>query len=151
MLTSANGQCIRFAVDEVRVFKGRNSIGVRGINLAKGDKLISMTILRHIDVSAEERAAYLRMRRAIDGETEAEVPEEAEEGASDGVMTLSQERYIELSAAEEFVLTVSERGFGKRTSSYEYRVTGRGGKGIVAMAVNAAQRQADRLVPGFRE
>ncbi|MGE3644155.1 MAG: DNA gyrase subunit A [Beijerinckiaceae bacterium] len=138
LLTSADGQCIRFAVDEVRVFKGRNSTGVRGINLAEGDRLISMAILRHVEASPEERAAYLRMRRALDGEADAGAPEEPDaEQAADAPSSLPEGRYVELSAAEEFVLTVSERGFGKRTSSYEYRVTGRGGKGIVAMAVNS--------------
>jgi DNA gyrase subunit A len=142
LLTSANGQCIRFTVDDVRVFKGRDSTGVRGINLANGDSLISMAILKHVDTSPEERAAYLRMRRAVDGEADgapdADAPQDAEaaEGAEGTAVTLSQERYAELSAREEMVLTVSEHGYGKRTSSYEYRVTGRGGKGIVAMAVN---------------
>ena len=144
LLTSANGQCIRFTVDDVRVFKGRDSTGVRGINLAKGDSLISMAILRHVEATPEERAAYLRMRRAVEGEADggadadADAHQDAETGeaAEGAAVTLSQERYAELSAREEMVLTVSEQGYGKRTSSYEYRVTGRGGKGIVAMAVN---------------
>jgi DNA gyrase subunit A len=136
LLTTALGQCIRFEVEEVRVFKGRDSTGVRGINLAKGDSIISMSILRHVDASAEKRAAYLKMRRAMamedaGGETEdTSEPEEAVEGS----FPLSQEDYIEMGAAEQFVLTISENGYGKRTSSYEYRITGRGGKGIVAMA-----------------
>ena len=138
LLTTASGQCIRFTVDDVRVFKGRDSTGVRGINLARGDRLISMAILHHVDATPEERIAYLRMRRAVDGEADADTPVDTEvpENGEAGPVTLSQERYVELSAREEMVLTVSERGFGKRTSSYEYRVTGRGGKGIVAMAVN---------------
>ena len=141
LLTTAKGQCIRFQVDDVRVFKGRDSMGVRGINLAEGDVVISLAILRHLDASADERAAFLRMRRAVAGETEetgeaAEVVDTAEAEEVTGAMTLSQERYAEMSAHEDVILTVSSRGFGKRTSSYEYRVTGRGGKGIVAMAVN---------------
>jgi DNA gyrase subunit A len=140
LLTTALGQCIRFAVDEVRVFKGRDSTGVRGINLGAQDRVIAMTILRHVAASADERAAYLKMRRAMNGDLaggeagpeEGAEPDEGAEGAS-----ISPERYIEMGAAEQFVLTISQNGYGKRTSSYEYRITGRGGKGIVAMAVNA--------------
>ncbi|UGY14464.1 DNA gyrase subunit A [Bradyrhizobium septentrionale] len=137
LLTAAGGQCIRFPVTDVRVFTGRTSMGVRGIALAEADKLISLSILRHVETSSDERSAYLKMRRAVAGETAAEEPVEAEgeETANDAIQ-LSQERYAELSAAEQVVLTVSVNGFGKRTSSYEYRTTGRGGKGIVAMSVN---------------
>ncbi len=134
LLTTAQGQCIRFPVTDVRVFQGRSSMGVRGINLADGDRLISLSVLRHFEADSEERTAYLKMRRAMAGEAPdaaAEADEEAGEGAA-----LSQERYVEMSAAEQFVLTVSENGYGKRTSSFEYRITGRGGKGIVAMVVN---------------
>jgi DNA gyrase subunit A len=136
LLTTAAGQCIRFPVDDVRVFKGRDSTGVRGIALGAGDHVISMAILRHVDASAEERAAYLRMRRAVAGENAAEETpvSDAEEAAP--VTALPQERYAELSALEEFILTLSQNGYGKRTSAYEVRITGRGGKGIVAMAVN---------------
>jgi len=134
LLTTADGQSIRFAVDEVRVFKGRDSTGVRGIALAKQDRVISMAILRHVDATAEERSAYIKMRRAIAGEAT------GDEGASDEETTsetaISQERYAELSAREQVILTISENGYGKRSSAYEYRVTGRGGKGIVAMIVN---------------
>ena len=140
LITTAKGQCIRFAITDVRVFKGRDSTGVRGINLAKGDEVIAMSILRHFDASAEERAAYLKMSRAVRGEADenaevAEAVEVDEEVAGDA--PLDQDRYASMSAAEQFVLTISEKGFGKRTSSFEYRVTGRGGKGIVAMAVNS--------------
>jgi DNA gyrase subunit A len=136
LLTTAAGQCIRFPVDEVRVFKGRDSTGVRGIALGAGDHVISMAILRHVDAGAEERAAYLRMRRAVAGENAAEETpvSDAEEPVS--VTALPQERYAELSALEEFILTLSQNGYGKRTSAFEVRITGRGGKGIVAMAVN---------------
>ena len=140
LLTTALGQCIRFAVPEVRVFKGRDSMGVRGITLADGDSVISLAILRHMEATGDEREAYLRRRRAVAGETEADVvaPEDADEPeAITGADTLSQDRYVEMSAAEQIILTISDQGFGKRTSSYEYRITGRGGKGIVAMAVNA--------------
>ncbi|HUN12858.1 MAG TPA: DNA gyrase C-terminal beta-propeller domain-containing protein, partial [Rhabdaerophilum sp.] len=132
LLTTALGQCIRFEVEDVRVFKGRDSTGVRGINLATGDRVIGMSILQHVEASADERAAYIKMRRAMAGE--GEEGSEPEEGAVE--TAISQERYIAMGAAEQFVLTISENGYGKRSSSYEYRITGRGGKGIVAMAVN---------------
>jgi DNA gyrase subunit A len=137
LLTASGGQCIRFPVAEVRVFQGRTSMGVRGIALADGDRVISLAILRHVEASAGERSAYVKMRRAVAGDNgAAEEVAEADTEEVAGVVTLSQERYIEMSAAEQVVLTVSENGFGKRTSSYEYRTTGRGGKGIAAMSVN---------------
>ena len=142
LLTSSGGQCIRFPVTDVRVFTGRTSMGVRGIALDNDDRLISMSILRHIDVTSDERAAYLKRASAIRRNTGAEVDEpqvvDAEEAAEAGDVAnieLGEQRYVELSEAEQFVLTLSERGFGKRTSSYEYRITGRGGKGIVAMDI----------------
>ena len=136
LLTTAQGQCIRFAVPEVRVFKGRDSMGVRGISLEKADRVISLSILRHFEASGDERAAYLKMSRAVNGEAngETEVDVGEENGAAAG--ELAQERYAAMSAAEQFILTISENGYGKRSSSFEYRITGRGGKGIVAMAVN---------------
>ena len=146
LLTTQKGQCIRFAVTDVRVFKGRDSMGVRGISLGQGDRVIGLSILRHVEVDAGERLAYLKNRRAVAGDITAESTIEAvaDEVASEGIepeaiepSSLSPERVGELSAAEQIILTVSSNGFGKRTSSYEYRVTGRGGKGIVAMAVNA--------------
>jgi DNA gyrase subunit A len=142
LLTAKNGQCIRFPVTDVRVFTGRSSVGVRGIRLGKDDGVISMSILRHFEVNADERSAYLKMRRAIAGEAAeaesegAEPMEEEEAEEVSGDATLSQERYAEMGATEEFILTLSEQGYGKRSSSFEYRVTRRGGKGIVAMRVN---------------
>jgi DNA gyrase subunit A len=136
LLTAAGGQCIRFAVTDVRVFSGRTSMGVRGIALPEGDKLISLAILRHVDTTSDERSAYLRMRRAVAGEAAAEETAEVDAEESTSAIQLSSERYVELSAQEQVVLTVSVNGYGKRTSSYEYRTTGRGGKGIVAMSVN---------------
>jgi DNA gyrase subunit A len=147
LLTSAGGQCIRFPVTDVRVFQGRTSMGVRGINLAEGDQVISLTILRHVDATAEERAAYLKRAAAVRRGTNGDVEEngaDAEEAT--GAIELGEHRYVEMSAAEQFVLTLSERGYGKRTSSYEYRTTGRGGKGIVAMAVTGKN---GRLVASF--
>ena len=142
LLTTAQGQCIRFAVDEVRVFKGRDSMGVRGVALAEGDSVISLAILRQFDASAEERAGYLKMSRAMRGEASGEA--ETEEGVTGSA--LPQPHYEAMSAAEQFVLTISENGYGKRTSSFEYRSTGRGGKGIVAMTVNARN---GKLVASF--
>ncbi|MCP1844623.1 DNA gyrase subunit A [Bradyrhizobium sp. USDA 4524] len=136
LLTAAGGQCIRFPVTDVRVFTGRTSMGVRGIALPEADKLISLAILRHVETTSDERSAYLKMRRAVAGEATTEEPVEAEGEETANAIQLSQERYAELSAAEQVVLTVSVNGYGKRTSSYEYRTTGRGGKGIVAMSVN---------------
>jgi DNA gyrase subunit A len=138
LLTTAQGQCIRFAVTDVRVFSGRTSMGVRGINLADGDRVISQSILRHLDVSSEERVAYLKraiaVRRGTGESEEEETTLDAEEAAAPAI-ELGEQRYVEMSAAEQFILTVSERGYGKRSSSYEYRITGRGGKGLVAMAI----------------
>ena len=140
LLTTARGQCIRFAVDDVRVFKGRDSMGVRGIALDEGDSVISLAILNSFDASPAERGAYLKQRRALIGEA-AEEPGEAEAegengGEANGSAQLTPERLKEMQDAEQVILTVSENGYGKRTSSFEYRVTGRGGKGVVAMAVN---------------
>jgi DNA gyrase subunit A len=138
LLTSAAGQCIRFAVPEVRVFQGRTSMGVRGIALAEGDKVISLSILRHVDATAAERAAFLKqsgaIRRAATGEDiDPEEPTVEAEDAVESDVSLSPERYVEMGAAEQFVLTITELGYGKRSSSFEFRVSGRGGKGIRAM------------------
>ncbi|WP_038033794.1 DNA gyrase subunit A [Thermopetrobacter sp. TC1] len=117
LLTTAQGQAIRFPVTAVRVFAGRNSIGVRGIKLAEGDEVISMSVLKHFELTPEERDAYFRMKK----------------GEDDG---LSPERFAEIEAAEQLILTLSEKGYGKRTSSHEYRVTDRGGSGIKAMGLS---------------
>ncbi|RYX94949.1 MAG: DNA gyrase subunit A [Bradyrhizobiaceae bacterium] len=156
LLTAAGGQCIRFPVTDVRVFQGRSSMGVRGISLAEGDKLISLTILRHLEANSDERAAYLRRANAVRrggpeerGNVEAEAAAAAAIDTDDiatGAIELGEQRYVEMSASEQFVLTISENGYGKRTSSYEYRTTGRGGKGIVAMSVN---NRNGKLVASF--
>ncbi|WP_375625991.1 MULTISPECIES: DNA gyrase subunit A [unclassified Bartonella] len=136
VLTTANGQCIRFPVVDVRVFAGRNSVGVRGINLAKGDKVISMTILEHVEATSIERSAYIKRvmneRRAsgADADVEDIVTLDEEDGGAETELT--DERYAELHAREQMLLTVSEFGYGKRSSSYEFRISGRGGKGIRA-------------------
>ncbi len=140
LLTTRLGKCIRFSTEDVRVFKGRDSTGVRGIKLAEGDEVVSMAILRHVETTVDEARAYLRqstaMRRAAGEEGEvAEIQVEEGEDTNAPEAALSPERYAELGAQEQFVLTVSETGFGKRSSAYEYRVIGRGGSGIVAMAM----------------
>jgi len=146
LLTAAGGQCIRFPVTDVRVFTGRTSMGVRGIALAENDTLISLSILRHVEATSDERSAYLKMRRAVAGEVGAEEPADTEAEETSGSLQLSQERYADMSAQEQVVLTVSVNGYGKRTSSFEYRTTGRGGKGIVAMSVN---NRNGKLVASF--
>ncbi len=128
LLVSSAGLCIRFPVTDVRVFTGRNSIGVRGMALGESDRLISMAILRHVEATPAERADYLRKRRAVEGDVAEDV---ADEEATESV-SISAERYADLGAREEFVLTLSEFGFGKRSSSYDFRTSGRGGKGIRA-------------------
>jgi DNA gyrase subunit A len=154
LLTTALGRCIRFAVEEVRVFAGRDSTGVRGIRLAEGDEVISMAILRSAPATPAERAAYLKhakaMRIATGEADEAEengsaVEEEAEENGGE-VAALSPERIAELGAAEEVLLTVSTEGFGKRTSAYEFRRTGRGGQGLLAQDLT---KRGGRLAGSF--
>jgi DNA gyrase subunit A len=156
LLTAAHGHCIRFAVTDVRVFQGRTSMGVRGISLDNGDKVISLSILRHIDATAEERAAYIKRANAVrrgleEDAVEDEVEADAEETTA--AIELGEQRYVEMSASEQFVLTVSERGYGKRSSSYEYRITGRGGKGIVAMDVRerdgTIRKKTGKLIASF--
>jgi len=131
LLAARSGKCIRFPVDDVRVFKSRTSDGVRGMRLADKDEVVSMSILGGIATTVEERYAYVKMaaakRRAL-GEAE-DIVVEKEEGVAE--ITLSPERFAEMEAAEQFILTVTENGYGKRSSAYEYRTIGRGGSGIV--------------------
>ncbi|CBS86554.1 DNA gyrase subunit A [Azospirillum lipoferum] len=129
LLATRGGKCIRFPVDDVRVFAGRTSTGVRGIKLADGDEVVSLSILTHVDATPEERAAFFKMKRDEGLEMEGEAAPEADEVPADSV-TLTQERYEELKQKEQYILTVSDRGYGKRSSSYEYRIAGRGGQGI---------------------
>ncbi len=150
LLTTKLGQCIRFRATDVRVFKGRDSTGVRGINLANGDEVISMAILRNVGTDSAERAEYIKRSRAERGETddaETEIEENGEtiEETNNGG-NLTDERYSELKSLEQFILAVTDDGFGKRSSSYEYRVTGRGGKGIVA---HKLVRKGTGLVAAF--
>ncbi|WP_010300162.1 DNA gyrase subunit A [Candidatus Odyssella thessalonicensis] len=133
MLSTSAGKCIRFNVDEVRVFVGRDSTGVRGIKLAEGDSVISMTILAQAEVSTEERDIYLRQASKLRQLDE----EEMDADGKDAEGSLSPERFKDLAEAEQFILTLTENGFGKRSSAFEYRTTGRGGVGIDSIIVNA--------------
>ncbi|TDE38466.1 DNA gyrase subunit A [Antarcticimicrobium sediminis] len=130
MLVTDSGRAIRFPVTDVRVFKGRKSTGVRGIRLNGEDRVVSMSVIRHFEAEAEERAAYLKMRRAVAGlADDAEIEDEDE--AAPGL--ISQERYAEMSAAENLILTLTTGGSGKLSSSHDYPVRGRGGMGVAAM------------------
>ncbi len=151
LLTTALGRCIRFATEEVRVFAGRDSTGVRGIRLADGDSVISMAILRSVEATPAERAAYVKhsnaMRRAAGDDADVEdvaAPDDDEEGGD--LAALSPERIAELGAAEEIILTVSTEGFGKRSSAYEFRRTGRGGQGLLAQDLT---KKGGRLAASF--
>ena len=130
MLMTDSGRAIRFRTTDVRVFKGRDSTGVRGIRLTGDDKVVSMAVIRHFEASAEERAAYLKQRRLMAGVTD-EADESDEEAVPAG--DLSPERYAEMSAAEDLILSITTKGSGKLSSSHDYPVRGRGGMGVAAM------------------
>ena len=144
MLVTALGRAIRFPTTDVRVFKGRDSTGVRGIRLAEGDRVVSMVVIRHFEATPEERAAYLKQRRLMAGSTD-EVETEEDEAETE-IGQLSPERYAEMSAAEDLLLTITAGGLGKLTSSHDYRVTNRGGQGVRATD-NA--RRGGALVAAF--
>ncbi|WP_420397834.1 DNA gyrase subunit A [Nioella sp.] len=130
MLVTDAGRAIRFRTTDVRVFKGRDSTGVRGIRLSDGAAVVSMAVIRHFEASAEDRAAYLKMRRAVAGVTD-EAEDSDEEAVAD--TALSPEQYAEMSAAEDLILTITAKGSGKLSSSHDYPVRGRGGQGVAAM------------------
>jgi DNA gyrase subunit A len=136
LLTTARAMCIRFPAPDVRVFSGRTSTGVRGVDLKADDHVIGMAVLRHVEVEPAEARAYLKQasakRRASGEEIEAEAAVEPDEVVEGEEAAISLERLAELGAKEEFILTVTSNGLGKRASSYEYRVAGRGGKGLIA-------------------
>ncbi len=154
LLTTAVGQAIRFRVDDVRVFSSRNSVGVRGIKLGKEDSVISMAIMRGFEAEPAERLAYLKRaaadRRALAGLEEGEEPEAdiADDEENGEEAALSVERYAEMGAAEQLILTISQQGFGKRSSSYDFRVSNRGGKGIKATDQSKV-KEIGRLVSAF--
>ncbi len=153
LLTTASGRAIRFATEEVRVFAGRDSTGVRGIRLAEADTIISMAILRSVEATPAERGSYIKhsnaMRRAASGEAEEvedSAPDDDEEAGEEAA--LSPDRIAQLGAAEEFILTVSTEGYGKRTSAYEFRRTGRGGQGLLAQDLTK-KGKGGRLAASF--
>ncbi|MEO0386101.1 MAG: DNA gyrase subunit A [Pseudomonadota bacterium] len=129
LLVTAAGKAIRFRTTDVRVFKGRDSTGVRGVRLAEGDRVVSMAVIRHFDATSEERAAYLKQRRAVAGADD----EGADEDEPVADVALPEGRYAEMSAAEDLILTITARGTGKMSSSHDYPVRGRGGQGVAAM------------------
>ncbi len=132
MLFTNSGRAIRFSTTDVRVFKGRKSTGVRGIRLNGDDRVVSMSIIRHFEATPDERAAYLKMRRAMAGVADDDQTMPDEDGA-DANATISQERYAEMSAIENLILTITAGGQGKLSSSHDYPVRGRGGMGVTAM------------------
>jgi len=145
MLVTAKGRAIRFPVPEVRVFNSRSSVGVRGIRLLGDDEVVSMSVIRHFEAASEERAAYLKQRRLMAGVTEDESePDDDEEAVAEG--QLSPERYAEMSASEDLILTLTSKGAGKISSSHDYPVRSRGGQGVMAM--DKALR-GGRLVASF--
>ena len=149
LLTTKNGKAIRFPVEDVRVFTGRSSVGVRGIRLLGDDSVIAMSILRHEAVSPETRDAYIKLaneRRRQNGDDEP--PAEPDDGEIEtaGEAALSEEEFADLAAREEFLLSVTEKGFGVRSSAYGYRITGRGGQGINNMDLT---RRSDAVVAVF--
>ena len=141
LLTTAGAMCIRFPVDDVRVFSGRTSTGVRGIDLKDGDRVIGMAVLRHLEVTPEERATYFKWDAAS---REPVIGGEDEEAATEADVPF--ERLTWLKTQEQFILTVTSDGLGKRASSYEYRVVGRGGKGLIAHRLSGAEA---RIVGAF--
>lgn len=138
LLASQGGKAIRFPVADIRVFQSRASMGVRGINLADDDRLISMTIVNHSDATTEERDAYLKHAAAV--------RRAQEEGSADFEDTgLSPERLADLEANDQYLLTVAEDGLGKRTSIYEYRITARGGKGVELMTLDRGKERVPAI------
>ncbi|MGQ0565102.1 MAG: DNA gyrase subunit A [Gemmobacter sp.] len=143
LLVTHLGRAIRFPTTEVRVFKGRDSTGVRGLRLAEGDHVVSMAVIRHFDADPEERAAYLKQRRLVAGVTEDEVDDEEDTVAAG---QLPPERYAAMSAAEDLILTVTAGGSGKLSSSHDYPVRGRGGQGVKAISPGP---RGGRIVAAF--
>jgi DNA gyrase subunit A len=137
LLTTANGQCVRFRVTDVRVFKGRDSTGVRGVTLQNGDRVIGMAVLKHIDVATKEVADYFKWDAQSRGEVEVEQEDAA---AAEGEAPTPFERLAWLKTQEQFILTVTSAGLGKRASAYEYRVANRGGKGLIAHKLTSDAR-----------
>ena len=148
MLAAKSGKCIRFPVTDVRVFVGRNSTGVRGIKLSSDDEVISMSILKHITASYEERDEYLRISSAMKRNTQEEGTDVYTSPEQTGLLNLlTPEKFKQMAEKEEFILTVTVTGYGKRSSSYEYRVTGRGGQGIANMEMSPRNKEVVSSFP----
>ena len=142
-LSTKEGKCLRFPISNVRKFSGRNSVGVRGIRLSKDDTVISMYILKHAKFSIDERNNYLKIANSIRRkELQRSMPFSK---LSKGIKII-EEKFVEMENIEEFILSVADNGFGKRSSAYEYRVTSRGGKGIANMAVS---KKTGKVVSSF--
>ena len=148
MLAAKSGKCIRFPVTDVRVFVGRNSTGVRGIKLLGDDEVISMSILKHISANADERDEYLRISSAMKRMAQEEGTDVYTSPEQTGLLNLlTAEKFKEMEEREEFILTVTVTGYGKRSSSYEYRVTGRGGQGIANMEMSPRNKEVISSFP----
>ena len=149
LLASLKGKCVRFPVNAIRVFKSRTSDGVRGMRLSEGDSLISMSVLQGALETSEIREAYLKLplEVRINIAKESENQELVEAQLKDIETTLDVNKIIELAVNEQFILTISEKGFGKRSSAYEYRVTNRGGQGIVNIVTSERNGQVISSFP----
>ena len=142
LLAAAGGKCIRFPATAVRLFSGRSSTGVRGIKLAQGDRVISMSVLHHVEFEIEERDAYLKQSRAERAEDGGENSNGNGNDNGNGTVELDAERYAEMAAQDQRILTIADNGYGKRTSAYEYRVSGRGGQGITNIELTKGKNVA---------
>ncbi|MDO7567267.1 MAG: DNA gyrase subunit A [Paracoccaceae bacterium] len=136
MLVTKGGRAIRFSTTDVRIFNSRESTGVRGIRLSGDDRVVSMSVIRHFEATPEERTAYLKMRRAQEGVSDdTEADDEDEIVADAGQLNL--ERFAEMSAAEDLILTITIAGSGKLSSSHDYPLRGRGGQGVKAITAGS--------------
>ena len=151
LLSAAGGKVIRFPISAVRVFEGRTSTGVRGIKLAKGNRVIAMSVLRHVEISVEHREAYLQSRNAVRRLAGGDYTDRDGDKARDKDLAarLNEPRFVDTMANEEFILTITEDGRGKRTSAYEYRISGRGGQGIAGIDVKRGDKKATSIIAAF--
>jgi len=152
LLSAGSGKCIRFPVTDVRVFAGRNSVGVRGMRLKKGDTVIAMSILHHVEATSEERELYLQANNASRRLLTGDYTDRAEDKARDDgyAARLEDPRFAAMAEAEEFVLAITIDGMGKRTSAYEYRIAGRGGQGITNIDTSRASKTSTEVIAAFR-
>ena len=151
LLSAAGGKCIRFPVPDVRVFSGRSSHGVRGMRLPKGDELIALSVVRHVKVDTEDRDAYLQARNAARRLKSGDYSERPEDKARDEELAarLEEPKFAEMVENDQFILTLTDDGYGKRTSAYEYRISGRGGQGVGNINVERAGKPDARVVAAF--